>query len=63
MESTQMRRGFLPLESTIAEFHSKHPYDNNADEWGIVHFPPAAMSVCERMQISFDPKTRTESNR
>lgn len=63
MESTQMRRGFLSLANTISEFHSKHPYNNNADEWGIVQFNPAAKSVCVRIEIVFDPKTRTESNR
>jgi len=63
MESTQMRRGFLSLAPTVSEIHSKHPYDNNADEWGLVLFPPAVMSVCVRIAISFDPKTRTESKR
>ncbi len=63
MESTMLRRGLMPLAPTIAEFHSKHPYDNNVDEWGIVHFPPAVMSVCNRIEITFDPRTRTEANR
>jgi hypothetical protein len=63
MESSQLRRGFLSLAPTVSDIHSKHPYDNNADEWGLVQFPPAVMSVCVRIVITFDPKTRTESNR
>jgi hypothetical protein len=58
-----MRRGFMSLATTVSEHHSKHPYDNNADDWGVVQFDPAAKSVCVRIDIVFDPKTRTESNR
>jgi hypothetical protein len=63
MECTQLRRGFLPLDNTVAEYHSKHPYDNDSDEWGVVHFAPVVKSACVRINISFDPKTRTETGR
>ena len=63
MESTQLRRGFLPLDNTVAEYHSKHPYDNDTDEWGFVQFAPVVKSVCVKIHISFDPKTRTETGR
>ena len=63
MESTQLRRGFLPLDNNVAEYHSKHPYDNDTDEWGVVQFAPVVKSVCVKIHISFDPKTRTETGR